>query len=126
LTIDRRLLPGDEPAEAVAEIAAAIGVLAPFEYSVSPDVMMLPASVDPELAWVQALERAHTREVAAAPAQLWGRGSFDAGGPCARGVPTVMYGASGGAGLLGDDFVTVSDAVKEARVLARLILEELS
>jgi hypothetical protein len=42
------------------------------------------------------------------------------------GVPTVMYGASGGDGLLGDDFVVISDVVTEARVLARLILEELA
>jgi len=126
LTVDRRLLPGDDPAVAVAEIAAAIGALAPFAVTVEPDVMMLPAVVDPELAWVRALEGAHRLEVGAEPAQQWGRGSFDAGGPCARGVPTVMYGASGGAGLLGVDFVTVSDAVKEARVLARLILEELA
>ncbi len=126
LTIDRRLLPGDDPAAAVREIEEVIGDLSPFEYTVEPDVMMLPAVVDPSLGWVAALERAHQAELGESPAQLWGRGSFDAGGPCARGVPTVMYGASGGDGLLGADFVTVSDAVSEARILARLILEELA
>lgn len=126
LTIDRRLLPGDDPVVAVDEVREIIGDLAPFDYTVEPDVMMLPAVVDPELGWVGALERSNRQEIGADPAILWGRGSFDAGGPCARGVPTVMYGASGGDGLLGEDFVTVSDAVAEARVLARLILEELS
>lgn len=126
LTVDRRLLPGDDPADAVAEIEAAIGDLSPFTFTVAPDVMMLPAVVDPASAWVLSLERSHRDEVGDEAGHQWGRGSFDAGGPCARGVPTVMYGASGGDGLLGDDFVTVSDAIMEARVLARLILEELT
>ena len=126
LTIDRRLLPGDDPARAVEEIREAIGDLGPFEYTVEPDVMMLPAVVDPSLPWVKAMERAHAAESNSSPDHLWGRGSFDAGGPCARGVPTVMYGASGGDGLLGDDYIVVSDAMMEARILARMILEELS
>jgi acetylornithine deacetylase/succinyl-diaminopimelate desuccinylase-like protein len=126
LTIDRRLLPGDDPVEAVEEVRETIGDLAPFAVQVSPDVMMLPAEVDPGDPWVKALEAAHRHEAGASPAHLWGRGSFDAGGPCARGVPTVMYGASGGDGLLGDDFVVISDVVQEARTLARLILEELA
>lgn len=126
LTIDRRLLPGDDPATAIREIEDAIGDLTPFQYTVESDVMMLPALVDPGLDWVSSLERAHQEESGSEPERVWGRGSFDAGGPCARGVPTVMYGASGGDGLLGDDFVVISDAVAEARVLARLILEELS
>jgi hypothetical protein len=53
-------------------------------------------------------------------------GSFDAGGLCAAGVPTVMYGAQGGAGLLGADFVTIADAETEARTLAHLILDRLT
>ena len=126
LTIDRRLLPGDDPARAVEEIREAIGDLGPFEYTVEPDVMMLPAIVDPSLPWVKAMERVHAAETNATPSHLWGRGSFDAGGPCARGVPTVMYGASGGDGLLGDDYIVISDAMMEARILARMILEELS
>ncbi|MEZ4520564.1 MAG: peptidase dimerization domain-containing protein [Thermomicrobiales bacterium] len=126
VTIDRRLLPGDDPGDAIEEIRDAIGDLSPFQYSVEPDVMMLPAIVEPGLEWVGALGEAHRQERGSLPEQIWGHGSFDAGGPCARGVPTVMYGASGGDGLLGDDFVVIADAVTEARVLARLILEELT
>jgi acetylornithine deacetylase/succinyl-diaminopimelate desuccinylase-like protein len=126
LTVDRRLLPDDDPAAAADEIRAAIGDLSPYEVDVRPDVTMLPALVDPDLAWVGALERAHAAEFRKAPERVWGRGSFDAGGPCSLDVPTVMYGASGGDGLLGDDFVVISDVVAEARVLARLILEELA
>lgn len=125
LTVDRRLLPGDDPDAAADEIREHIGDLSPYEVSVHRDVTMLPAMVDPNLPWVGALERSHQAESGKAPERIWGSGSFDAGGPCARGVPTVMYGASGGDGLLGDDYVVVSDVIAEARVLARLILEEL-
>lgn len=125
LTVDRRLLPGDDPAVAVEEIRAIIGDLSPYAVSVSQDVTMLPALVNADLPWVAAIKQAHSAELGSEPDTIFGRGSFDAGGPCALGVPTVMYGASGGSGLLGDDFVVISDVVTEARVLTRLILEQL-
>ena len=42
------------------------------------------------------------------------------------GVPTVMYGATGGIWPTGADFVPISAAVAEAKVLAGLILSQLS
>ena len=51
-----------------------------------------------------------------------GQGSFDAGGPCRVGVPTVMYGAKAGIWPTGTDFVPISQLETEARVLASLIL----
>jgi hypothetical protein len=50
-------------------------------------------------------------------------GSYDAGGPCAWGIPTVQWGASGGLGLLGDDFMPVQAAWDETMVLAKIIAE---
>jgi acetylornithine deacetylase/succinyl-diaminopimelate desuccinylase-like protein len=125
LTVDRRLLPGDDPLDATGEIRAAIGDLSPYRVSVEPGVCMLPALVQPEQPWVRALQAAN-RAVRGREAEVvYGQGTFDAGGPCARGVPTVMFGASGGVGLMGDDFVTIADVETEARVLAQLILSEL-
>jgi acetylornithine deacetylase/succinyl-diaminopimelate desuccinylase-like protein len=125
LTVDRRLLPGDDPDEATREVREIIGDLAPYGVSVERGVFMLPALVDPDHPGVQALQAANVA-VRGAPAETYhGQGTFDAGGPCALGVPTVMYGASGGVGLLGPDFVAVDDLETEARVLAQLILSEL-
>ncbi len=125
LTIDRRLLPGDDPDAATSEVRDVIGDLSPYGVAVERGVYMLPALVDPEHPGVKALQAANTA-VRGAPAETYhGQGTFDAGGPCALGVPTVMYGASGGVGLLGPDFVAVSDLETEARVLAALILAEL-
>jgi hypothetical protein len=72
------------------------------------------------------LQTAHATHHGQKAATLHGQGTFDAGGPCALGVPTVMYGASGGVWPTGVDFVTIADVEAEARVLARLILSELA
>lgn len=125
LAIDRRLLPGDDPAQAVAEVRTAIGDLAPYQVTVSQGVTMAPALVDAGHPGVLALAAAHAKVHGAEPPRAYLRGSFDAGGPCARGVPTVMYGAGGGVGLTGVDFVPISRVEAEAEVLAGLILAEL-
>lgn len=125
LTVDRRLLPGDDPDAATDEIRAAIGELAPYQVTVERGVFMLPALVDPGEPGVRALTEAHRAVLGADPAYSYGQGTFDAGGPCAAGIPTVMYGAGGGGGLIGDDFVPISAVVAEARVLTQLILSML-
>jgi acetylornithine deacetylase/succinyl-diaminopimelate desuccinylase-like protein len=126
VTIDRRLLPGDDPDAAVAEVRDAIGDLAPYRVSVERGVTMLPALVDPEEPGVRALQAAHAAVRGHEAEVRYGQGTFDAGGPCALGVPTVMYGASGGAGgIAGVDFVPVAAVEVEAMVLTRMILNVL-
>jgi acetylornithine deacetylase/succinyl-diaminopimelate desuccinylase-like protein len=126
LVIDRRLLPGDDPDEAVAEIRDAIGDLSPYRVTVTRDVMMLPALVDPDEPGVRALQAAHAAVHGQSARTRYGQGTFDAGGPCALGIPTVMYGAGGGHTLTGVDFVPISAVEAEARALAHLILAELT
>jgi acetylornithine deacetylase/succinyl-diaminopimelate desuccinylase-like protein len=126
LTIDRRLLPGDEPDVAVGEVRDAIGDLAPYEVAVRAGVMMRPALVDREHPGVRALQRAVTAVRGRPADEVHKAGCFDAGGTCARGVPTVMFGAGGqGEWPNGTDFVAISDVEDEARILARLILDTL-
>jgi acetylornithine deacetylase/succinyl-diaminopimelate desuccinylase-like protein len=126
LTVDRRLLPGDDPDEATQEIRDVIGDLSPYRLTIQRGVYMLPALVEPDHPGVRALQeanmaiRGHEAEI------RYGQGTFDAGGPCSLGVPTVMYGASGGAGLTSADFVPISAVETEARVLSYMILSQLS
>ncbi|HET9016846.1 MAG TPA: M20/M25/M40 family metallo-hydrolase [Thermomicrobiaceae bacterium] len=122
LTIDRRLLPGDDPVAAVAEVRAAIGDLSPYTVTIEQGVAMLPALVDPDHPGVRMLADAHHAVTGREPARVYGAGTFDAGGLCALGIPAVMYGASGDADLTGTDFVPISAVETEARALARLIL----
>ena len=126
LTVDRRLLPGDDPDEAAEEVHEAIGDLSPYGVTVERGVYMLPALVDPEDARVHALQEAHRAIHGRYPETHYGQGSFDAGGLCAAGVPTVMYGAGGEVGLLDADFIPIAAAFAEAQVLATLILTQLA
>lgn len=126
LTVDRRMLPGDDPEVATDEVRRAIGDMAPYEVSVETGVLMWPALVDPRLDWVTAFNAAHRVAAGADPEVVYGRGTFDAGGPCRLGVPTVMYGATGGVWPTGADFVPISQVVAEAQVLAGLIRSQLT
>ena len=126
LTVDRRLLPDDDPEVATEEVRRAIGDMSPYEVSVETGVLMWPALVDPDLDWVTALKSSHRSVTGSEVETVYGHGTFDAGGPCRLGVPTVMYGATGGIWPTGADFVPISAAVAEAEVLAELILAQLA
>jgi acetylornithine deacetylase/succinyl-diaminopimelate desuccinylase-like protein len=125
LRIDRRLLPGDAPDQAVAEVRRVIGDLAPYQVTVESGPYMLPALVDPSHPGVLALKAAHRQVHGTDPATYYGQGTFDAGGPCAEGVPAVMYGVGGSDSLLGVDFVPISHVVDVARVLMHTIVSAL-
>ena len=83
---------------------------------------MWPALVDPQHSGVQALTEAHRKVYSEDPETFYGQGTFDAGGPCAAGVPAVMYGVGGGESMLGDDFAPVRQVADEARVLVHTIM----
>jgi acetylornithine deacetylase/succinyl-diaminopimelate desuccinylase-like protein len=74
LTVDRRLLPGDAPAAATAEIREAIGDLAPYRVAVMRGVTMLPALVDPAEPWVRAVQAANVAARGREAAAVYGRG----------------------------------------------------
>ncbi len=122
IRVDRRLLPGDDVDQAVAEVRRAIGDLSPYQVTVNRGPHMLPALVNPQHHGVRALTEAHRRVYSRDPETYYGQGTFDAGGPCAAGVPAVMYGVGGGASVLGEDFAPVRQVVDEARVLTHTIM----
>ena len=121
IRIDRRLLPGDDPDEAVSQVRHAIGDLSPYQVTVTKGHCMLPALVDPDHFGVQALRRAHEQVLGTSPECIYRQSTFDMGGACAAGVPAVMYGVAGPDTLLGVDFVRLSQVTAEARVLLQLI-----
>lgn len=125
ITVDYRLLPGDNPADAVEHIRNALAGLDPYTIEVSESVTMLPNLVDPLDPWVDRLRSANRKVTGQSAEEFYLRGSFDAGGPGAHGVPTVMFGASGGVWPVGEDFVPIDDVIAEARIFAALILDTL-
>lgn len=115
ITVDRRLLPGTDPARAAEEIAAALEGIGGCR--VRPGVTMLPAYLPPERRDVlSALDDAVRDRLGEVRHGVYG-GSFDAGGPSERGIPTVMFGVPAEGDLLGDDFVRLSAVRDEAAVL---------
>ena len=116
----------DDIDEAVAEVRQAVGDLRPFEVTVERGVHMLPALVEPSDPGVKTLTAAHVAVFGTPPEHYYHRGSYDAGGPNAHGVPTVQYGVNGANTLLGEDFVPLSGVIAEAEVLATLILDYLA
>ena len=122
IRIDRRMLPGDDPDQAVADVRNTIGDLSPYQAKVEMGTYMLPALVDPAHPGVAALSAAHKTVCGSEPEKFYGHGSFDAGGPCSLGVPAVMYGCGAGDFPLGIDFVPISQAVQEAKVVVHTIL----
>jgi acetylornithine deacetylase/succinyl-diaminopimelate desuccinylase-like protein len=123
MRIDRRLLPGDDPAEETEELRRAIGDMTPFEVTVAQGSHMWPALVEPDHRGVRLLAQAHAAIHGENPNTYYGQGTFDAGGPCAAGVPAVMYGVGGGAASVLDvDFVPLSHLDQVARVVTQTIL----
>ncbi len=125
VTVDRRMLPGDDPDQAAQEICDLLADLSPFVAQVDRGVFMLPALIDPDNPGVLALQRSSRMMTGREAEGIYLQSTFDAGGLCAVGVPTVMYGAGGGDWPVGDDFVTVADAVSEAKVLSHMIFDVL-
>jgi acetylornithine deacetylase/succinyl-diaminopimelate desuccinylase-like protein len=123
MKLDRRLLPGEAVAEAVAEVQAVLRDLTPWQVTVEPGVFMLPALVPEDARIIRTLQTAGQRVLGRTLPVVYPRYCFDAGGLTAAGIPTVMFGASGGSGDLvyGDDWVAISQVVQEAKILAAVI-----
>jgi acetylornithine deacetylase/succinyl-diaminopimelate desuccinylase-like protein len=119
VTLDRRLLPGTDPDATAAELRQALDEIdAGCEIAVRPGVAMRPAEFPPEReALLGPLEQAVLRHRGSAAKRTVYGGSFDAGGPSARGVPTAMFGVPEEGDLLGDDFVRVSDVHLQDQIL---------
>jgi len=122
IKIDRRLLPGDSPEEAVEEVRQAIGDMSPFKVRVEGDVMMLPAVVPEDSPIVQSMQKAIHSVDGEYTTPVYGKGAYDAGGPNSIGVQTVMYGRPvSDSSVMGDDYVNIRGVKEEAMILGRMI-----
>jgi acetylornithine deacetylase/succinyl-diaminopimelate desuccinylase-like protein len=122
IAIDRRILPGDDPTEATDEIRKLLTSVDGFEISVTEGYSMLPNWVEDSEPELVNLRDAHTAVAGVPPDLTISAGTFDAGGPGSRGIPSVQYGASGGIWPTGVDFVSIQDVVTETRTLLTYIL----
>ncbi len=91
ITLDRRLVPGEEIGAAVREIAAALEPMAPFEVQVRTGAFNYPNKVAPDVPVAEVTRRALREVIGAAPVTYW-RATLDAGYFTRHGVPTVIFG----------------------------------
>lgn len=126
MIVDRRLLPGQDPAAAFADIKRAVGTVEPCEVSVELGPVNLPAEVPADSPVVRLLEDG-LRDAGLTPRHSYSQGCVDAGFFIERGIPAVMFGA-GDPKLwhTDDEVVPVADVVVCARALARAALRHLA
>ncbi len=124
IVVDRRLLPGESPAGAVAAIAAHLNSSDVRDVDVVEGVSMLPAEVSDSSSIVRTL-LAGLAETGVDPETIWSLNCFDAGYACSKGIPTPMFGPGkrrfSGEGLVGIDAVSIDDCLTAASVLLHSI-----
>ena len=135
LTVDRRLLPGDDPDEALAEIARvamSVDGMAdpasgkPWRVEVEMGPFMYPSLVTPDSPIVQTLNRAGEAMLGAAPGTFFTSAAFDQGYLNHVGIPTANYGAGEDRFAHTDfDMASVERTADAARVYAFMIADYL-
>ena len=93
ITIDRRLLPGDDPEEALADIREAVEGIDGWDIELEPGPLMYPSDVAPDSPFVEVLRAAFAAAGHPDPPLTYSHGCIDAGLFSSRGIPAVMLGA---------------------------------
>ncbi|HEY7299124.1 MAG TPA: M20/M25/M40 family metallo-hydrolase [Xanthobacteraceae bacterium] len=136
LTIDRRLLPGESPDAAVAEIAAVARLLdgaadpasgRPWHVKVEQGAVMHPSLVAAESRVVRALTRASEAVLGTAPERYYATNAFDQGYLNAIGIEACTYGPGEERFAHTDfDLASVERTCDAAKVYAALIIGQLA
>ena len=125
LTLDRRLLPGEEPADALAAITRALADLEPWQVEVTQGNFMYPAEVSEDSEVAAALEAAREMVGETGP-PLWFPAALDAGYLNESGIETVMFGPGDLAFAHTDaEVVPLEQVRRAARVYAAAALQML-
>jgi len=93
IVFDRRLLPGDDPEEAIRQLQEAIGQVEPFTVEVQKRDFMYPSEVPKDADVVQALGEAIRLMLGREPEHSYSTAANDTGLLNARGVQAVNYGS---------------------------------
>ena len=115
ITLDRRLLPGEDPELALAQITAAVQLPAPWQVDVRKGPFMYPAEIAADGVLAGAIREAHVRTGLSAPGTFYSHSSLDAGYLLNRGCEATMWGPGRMEQFHSDEeFVLVSELVRGA------------
>jgi acetylornithine deacetylase len=119
--IERRTIPGETEAQAVAEIEAIVHDVAAadpdFHATVRPFFAREPFEVSPEARIVQAVERAATKIRNGAPARIGDTPWMDAALCQAAGIETVIIGPTGAGAHAATEWVELASVCQLAEIL---------
>jgi len=125
LTLDRRLMPGEDPAEALAAITRALADLEPWRVEVAQGNFMYPAEVSEDSEVAVAIAAARETAGETGP-PLWFPAALDAGYLNENGIETVMFGPGDLAFAHTDaEVVPLEQVRRAARVYAAAALQML-
>ena len=125
LTLDRRLMPSEDPAEALAAITHALADLEPWQVEVAQGNFMYPAEVSEDSEVAVALAAAREMAGERGP-PLWFPAALDAGYLNENGIETVMFGPGDLAFAHTDaEVVPLEQVRRAARVYAAAALQML-
>lgn len=126
LTLDRRLVPGENPGEALAAITRALADLEPWQVEVTQGNFMYPAEVSENSDVALALEVARAFAGETGP-PVWFPAALDAGYLNRKGIETVMFGPGDLAFAHTDaEVVPLEQLRRAARVYAAAALQMLA
>ena len=91
MTLDRRLLPGEDPGEVIARITESMTSLDPWRVDVIPGAMMYPSDLASDSETAKAL-KAVCAVAGISDAPCYSAASLDAGYLNHEGIETVMFG----------------------------------
>ena len=125
--IERRTIPGETEAQAVAEIQAIAGALSAedpaFRAQVRPFFVRNPFEVSPEARIVQAVDRAVTKVRGQSPAHFGDTPWMDAALLQEAGIETVVCGAAGAGAHADVEWVELDSVIQLAEILAEAALD---
>jgi acetylornithine deacetylase len=125
--IERRTIPGETEAQAVAEIQAVVDCVAAaapdFHATVRPFFARDPFEVPANAAIVQAVDRAAAKVRGVAPKHIGDTPWMDAALLQAAGVETVVFGAAGAGAHAAVEWVEVDSVLKLAEILAEAAID---
>jgi acetylornithine deacetylase/succinyl-diaminopimelate desuccinylase-like protein len=93
IMLDRRLPPGQDVQQAIEEIQAAVGDMAPWRVTFEPGALHYPWKHAPDAPVVRSVAKAHEVALGEAAQTRYIEFTIDAGYMNQAGIPTVMYGA---------------------------------
>ena len=127
LVLERRMLPAETAAGVTAELAEMLARLGQddpsFRASLEVDLTRPGLEVDPEAAVVRALDGAARRRMGRDPEHVGMSPWYDAALLAEAGMPTVIFGPSGGGWHGDDEYVEMASVADCAAILAETILD---